>query len=45
VRVAEHVRSQQLEVLAELRVGVEAGAGVVEVDVAARVEASEVAAA
>jgi hypothetical protein len=45
VRVTEHVRAQQFEVLAELRVGVETGAGVVEVDVAARVEAREVAVA
>jgi len=45
VGVAEHIRAQQLDVLAELRVGVEAGPGVVEVDVTARVEAGEVAAA
>src|SRR5438128_971502 len=44
VRVAEHVRSQQLGMLAELRVRVDAGAGVIEVDVAARLEAGEVAA-
>jgi len=41
--IAEDALAQQLDVLGELRVGVEAGAGVVEVDVASRVEASEVA--
>jgi hypothetical protein len=45
VRVAEDAAAQQLEVLRELRLGVEAGAGVVEVDVAAGVEAREVGAA
>ena len=45
VRVAEDARPQQLEVLAQLRVGVQAAAGVVEIDVAARVEAGELAAA
>jgi hypothetical protein len=43
VRVAKDVRPQQLDVLGELGVGVEARAGVVEIDVAARVEAGEVA--
>jgi hypothetical protein len=33
VRVAEDAVAEQLEVLSELRVAVEAGAGVVEVDV------------
>ncbi len=41
MRVAEDVRAQEREVLGELRLGVEAGAGEVEVDVAARVEARE----
>ncbi len=45
MRVPEHVRAKQLEVLAELRVGIEAGARVVEIDVAAGVEPREVAAA
>jgi uncharacterized protein len=44
VRVAKDALAQELEVLVEHRVGVEAGAGVVEVDVAACVEAGEVAA-
>jgi len=42
VRVAENVLPQQVEMLAELRVGVEARTGVVEIDVSAGVEASEV---
>jgi hypothetical protein len=45
VRVAEDAAAEQLEVLGELRLGVEPGAGVVEVDVAAGVEAREVGAA
>src|SRR6266545_6564683 len=45
VRVPEHVRAKQLEVLAELPVGIKAGARVVEIDVAAGVEPREVAAA
>ena len=45
VRVAEDVASQQIEVLGELRLGVEAGTGVVEIDVAARVKAGKLAAA
>ncbi len=45
MRVPEHVRAKQLEVLAELRVGIEAGARVVEIDMAAGVEPREVAAA
>jgi hypothetical protein len=43
VRVPEHLISQQFEVLAKLRVGVETGARVVKVGVAAGVEAGEVA--
>ena len=45
MRVAEDVASQQIEVLGELRLGVEAGTGVVEVDVAARVKAGKLDAA
>jgi hypothetical protein len=45
VRVAEDALPQQLEVLEELRVGVEARTGVVEVDVSTRIEAGEIAAA
>jgi hypothetical protein len=45
VRVAEDAVPQQLEVLAELRVGVEAGARGVEIDVTAGVEPRAVAAA
>jgi hypothetical protein len=41
VRVAEDVLPQELEVLAELRVGVQARAGVVEIDLTGRVEARE----
>jgi hypothetical protein len=39
VRVAEDVLAQELEMLSELRVGVEAGAGVVEIDMSTGVEA------
>ncbi|HEY6016212.1 MAG TPA: hypothetical protein VIU16_05445 [Gaiellaceae bacterium] len=39
MRVAEDAAAQKLEVLGQLRLGVEPGAGVVEVDVAAGVEA------
>jgi hypothetical protein len=45
VRVAEDAGAEELEVLVELRLAVEAGARVVEVDVAAGVEAGEVGAA
>jgi hypothetical protein len=45
VRVAEHALPEQREVLGELGVRVESGAGVVEVDVAARVQTSVLAAA
>ena len=45
VRVAEHVLAQQRHVLDQLRLGVQPAAGVVEVDVAASVQAREVAAA
>jgi len=40
VRVAEHALPEEREVLGELGIGVETGAGVVEVDVAARVQAA-----
>jgi hypothetical protein len=43
VRVPKHLISQQFEVLAKLRVGVETGARVVKVGVVAGVEAGEVA--
>jgi len=42
VRVAEDFVVQQVEVLGELRVRLEAGAGVVEIDVTLRVEPCEV---
>jgi hypothetical protein len=45
VRVAEDVRTEQRDVLGELRFGVEARAGVVEVDMATRIQASELTAA
>jgi len=45
VGVAEDARAQQLEVLRELRLGVEAGSRVVEVGLPARVEAGELVAA
>ena len=45
VRVAEHAALEQPHVLAQLRLGVEPAAGVVEVHVAAAVKAREVAAA
>ncbi|HSP70844.1 MAG TPA: hypothetical protein VLN26_00650 [Gaiellaceae bacterium] len=45
MRVAEDAAAEQLEVLRQLRLGVEAGAGVVQVDVAACIETREVGAA
>jgi hypothetical protein len=45
MRIPEDARPQQLEVLAQLRLGVEPRARVVEVDVAAGVEARILAAA
>jgi hypothetical protein len=43
VRVAEDALTEERQVLVQLRPGVEAGAGVVEVDLLARVQALEVA--
>jgi hypothetical protein len=44
-RVGTDEAAEELEMLGQLRVGVQAGAGVVEVDVAASVETGEVASA
>ena len=43
MRVAEHAAGQQVRVLADLRLGVQAAAGVVEVDVSVAIEPAVVA--
>jgi hypothetical protein len=43
MRVAEHPRREQLDMAAHLRLGVQAGAGVIEIDHAVRIKASVVA--
>ena len=45
MRVAEHAAREQPHVLAQLRVGIEAAAGVVEIDVPVGVQAREFCAA